>query len=191
MWGYEYEQQKREQRRKTISILVLLTILIGVAAWAWFEFVDLNWTDRKLFAAARNGDAAAVYQALGNGANVHAVDGDGFTPLHVAAWHGHRQAARALISSGANPNARDRETGETPLHTATRANRAEMVVLLMSAGARSRLRTFTQSRPDVRGNVHPPEVTPYQMAEAAGFQEIVRVFGGDRAEDKSGPAADA
>jgi len=184
VWGYEYEQKKREQRRKIRMKLLLLAILAGVAAWAWFEFLgDFSWADNRLLSAAREGDPAGVEQAVARGANANATDGDGRSALHLAAWRGQMQAARALIRAGANPNARDAQSGETPLHAATRANRPEMVELLLAAGARSSLRTFEQSPPDADGNVHPPGSTAYQMARTAGFEEIVGIFAGDRLEN--------
>jgi ankyrin repeat protein len=37
---------------------------------------------------------------LGLGADVNAGEGDMFTPLHVAAAHGHAAVAEALLSGG-------------------------------------------------------------------------------------------
>ena len=43
---------------------------------------------------------------------------DGYTPLHVAALHGHSALAALLIRHGANVNARTNQSA-TPLHLAT------------------------------------------------------------------------
>lgn len=43
---------------------------------------------------------------------------DGYTPLHVAALHGHSALAALLIRHGANVNARTNQCA-TPLHLAT------------------------------------------------------------------------
>ena len=62
-----------------------------------------------VFAAAANGDAAAIEAALRAGGRVDARDDAGRTPLHVAAHAGRRDAMRALVAAGADPNALDRD----------------------------------------------------------------------------------
>ena len=58
-----------------------------------------------LFAAAARGDAAAIPALVAGGASVHARDGHGRTPLHVAAFFARTEAMRALVRAGADPNA--------------------------------------------------------------------------------------
>src|SRR6187455_343846 len=61
-----------------------------------------------LHAAAAKGDAAEIARLLAaGGQKVDAVDANNRTPLIVAAHFGHRDAARALVKGGANPNALD------------------------------------------------------------------------------------
>eukprot|EP00961_Rhodomonas_salina_P109558 1474708-Rhodomonas_salina.1 len=36
------------------------------------------------------------------------ADGDGYTPLYLAAWQGHAEAARALMVAGADKEAKDK-----------------------------------------------------------------------------------
>jgi hypothetical protein len=60
-----------------------------------------------LFAAAARGDAAAIVQHAATGADLRARDGNARTPLHVAAFASHRDAMRALVKAGADPNALD------------------------------------------------------------------------------------
>jgi ankyrin repeat protein len=61
-----------------------------------------------LHAAAAKGDAAEIARLLAaGGQNVDAKDDHSRTPLIVAAHFGHRDAARALVKGGANPNALD------------------------------------------------------------------------------------
>lgn len=62
-----------------------------------------------LHAAAASGDAAQVKALLAKGARVDARDGYNRTPLHVAAYGRHREAMRALVAGGANPNALERD----------------------------------------------------------------------------------
>ena len=40
---------------------------------------------------------------------MNATDGHGRTPLHVAAYAGRREAMRALVNAGADPNALDQD----------------------------------------------------------------------------------
>src|SRR5262249_54022559 len=58
-----------------------------------------------LFAAAAKGDAGQIKALAAKGAKVDATDGYGRTPLHVAAFGAKREAMRALVAAGANPNA--------------------------------------------------------------------------------------
>lgn len=60
---------------------------------------------RGLFAAAAKGDSATIAQLAAGGADVKARDAHGRTPLHVAAFARQREAMRALVKAGADPNA--------------------------------------------------------------------------------------
>jgi hypothetical protein len=78
---------------------------------------------------------AALGQLLAQGADVHAVDAKGRTPLHNAC--GGLQAVvdhvRRLLAAGADPNAKDSE-GRTPLHYAASPS-GRGSALLIAAGA--------------------------------------------------------
>ena len=60
---------------------------------------------RDLFAAAVSGDVATIERLSTAGANLFARDDHGRTPLHVAAFLRQRDAMRALVKAGADPNA--------------------------------------------------------------------------------------
>ena len=60
-----------------------------------------------LFGAAAKGDAATIARLASSGAKVDARDGNGRTPLHVAAFMKQRDAMKALVDAGADPNALD------------------------------------------------------------------------------------
>ena len=92
-----------------------------------------NWNTGAFFARA---DGATVPRCLDGGANVHARDDTGATPLHTAAGHSQEAAVvSALLSAGARLGARD-ETGATPLHTAAaKGTSAAVVEALLDAGA--------------------------------------------------------
>jgi uncharacterized protein len=61
---------------------------------------------------------------------------DGWTPLHLAAFFGHRDLADALLDLGAPVNARATNAAKnTPLHAAAAGGHAQVVELLLKRGA--------------------------------------------------------
>ena len=74
----------------------------------------------NLHNAARAGDLWMVNQLLLAGADVNAVDGDGNTPLHVAAVWDREGIVRQLLAEGAEIDAKDKY-GNMPLHWAAMA----------------------------------------------------------------------
>jgi len=53
-----------------------------------------------------------------NGVNLHHLDKNGKSYLHLAALRGSPDAAQILITNGLDPNEKDEQYGETPLHYA-------------------------------------------------------------------------
>jgi ankyrin repeat protein len=107
-----------------------------------------------LHLAASRGSEGIVEALIAVGADVYAVDSDGFTPLHRAAFAGHPSAAAALLrraESGSKEDlsrllaARSRVYGKTPLHTAADAGAAELVQLLVNKGSAIEARTWTEA----------------------------------------------
>ena len=70
---------------------------------------------------------------LANGADVNAKNKTDFTPLHFAAWKGHKKVVELLLASNANVNAKD-SNGDTPLTFANRKNHKDVVDLLRQNG---------------------------------------------------------
>ena len=60
--------------------------------------------DTPLSYAALNGQADAIEILLNSGADVHARNDSGYTPIMVAAHERHAKAVSKLLSGGANPN---------------------------------------------------------------------------------------
>ncbi|HEY7471493.1 MAG TPA: ankyrin repeat domain-containing protein [Gemmatimonadota bacterium] len=61
---------------------------------------------------------------------------DGWTPLHLAAFFGHRETAAMLLDRGADPAARSsNDLDNTPLHAALAGRRDPVVELLVERGA--------------------------------------------------------
>lgn len=88
--------------------LTLVTLLIGLAGPVWAQTAP---SPREvsayngLFLAAHEGDVVKIEQLVAAGADVHARDTRGRTPVHVAAFASEDDALRALAEAGADMNA--------------------------------------------------------------------------------------
>lgn len=85
-------------------------------------------TSEKLLVAAGLGNVSLCSIFIKGGANVHAVDAYGRTPLFQAAWHGDAAICRLLIDAGALSGAQGgRKTlaGRTPIHAVAENGHAE------------------------------------------------------------------
>jgi uncharacterized protein len=90
-----------------------------------------------VFTAAALGDTGFVLRELDRDpALIAAYSSDGWTPLHLAAFFGHKDLALKLIERGAEVDARSTNAMKnTPLHAATAGRKAELVQLLLDEGA--------------------------------------------------------
>ena len=88
-----------------------------------------------LHQAVRGGHVFAVAALIATGATVDAQDGDGDTPLHLAAEAGHAVIVSLLIQATASLNVKNNTYGDTPLHSAAFNGRAAIVDALIAAGA--------------------------------------------------------
>ena len=86
-----------------------------------------------LHLAAQTGTLAWLRQHL-TAKNVNAVDGQGRTPLHVAALAGQHEAVRILVEASSNVHLTDAD-GMTPLQYAARIPRLDSLIALVEAGA--------------------------------------------------------
>ncbi|CCL98023.1 uncharacterized protein FIBRA_00016 [Fibroporia radiculosa] len=96
----------------------------------------------RMFDAARNGESATLLQAVDAGLPLNLTNDKGNTLLMLAAYAGHIDLTRALISKGADPN-RLNDNGQSPLAGAVFKGEDEIVRVLMAGGASPRLGTPT------------------------------------------------
>jgi ankyrin repeat protein len=70
---------------------------------------------------------------LAKKADVNAKTNRGFTPLHIAAFNGHKEVTAFLLANGANVNATS-DQGLTPLRCAERNDHKDVADLLRQHG---------------------------------------------------------
>jgi uncharacterized protein len=90
-----------------------------------------------LFEASAAGEIERVERLLAEGgAETNAYSGDGWTPLHLAAFFGHTKIAEMLLAHQADVAARSRNAnGNTPLHAALAGNHKFVAGVLVGGGA--------------------------------------------------------
>lgn len=88
-----------------LSMLALALVASGWASAQEAPTPDEVAGYTGLLAAAARGDVGQIESLLAGGHPPDVRDGHARTPLHVAAFGGHRAAMRALVAGGADPNA--------------------------------------------------------------------------------------
>ena len=90
-----------------------------------------------IFAASILGDTVQIEALLtANRSLATLLSSDGWTPLHLAAFFGKDETARALLNKGAPVNARSTNPMQnTPLHAAAAGRHAAVAKLLIEHGA--------------------------------------------------------
>ena len=82
------------------------------------KVIVIQPSDISFFQAAREGNIETVKQHIAAGTDVNAAGGYAErTPLHEAAYNGHKEIAELLISNGADVNAKDKDSW-IPMHMA-------------------------------------------------------------------------
>ena len=165
------------------------------------DIVDLLVTanpDLDIFEAAALGNAAKLSEILDRDPDAaKRWSGDGFTPLHFAAFFGHPEIAKDFIKHGADVAAVAKNPMKVmPLHSATAAHSGEIVRLLVENGAPPNVcqeggwvplheAAQTGDKEMVKALLEygaDPQVrsdsgkTPAEMAQAKGYQEIVQLL---------------
>jgi ankyrin repeat protein len=88
----------------------------------------------RLFAMAREGDAATLAAYVDAGVPVNLANDKGDTLVMLAAYHGHSAAVTALVERGADVN-RLNDQGQAPLAGAVFKGEDDVVRVLVAAGA--------------------------------------------------------
>lgn len=86
-------------------------------------------TDQKIIQAASDGNAAEVERLLSIGVNVNTKDKWGWTAMSMAAYGGHAEVARVLISHGASLDHQDVDQ-DTPLTLARNKGHRTLVMMI-------------------------------------------------------------
>eukprot|EP00009_Paramoeba_aestuarina_P007414 CAMPEP_0201523326 /NCGR_PEP_ID=MMETSP0161_2-20130828/19447_1 /ASSEMBLY_ACC=CAM_ASM_000251 /TAXON_ID=180227 /ORGANISM="Neoparamoeba aestuarina, Strain SoJaBio B1-5/56/2" /LENGTH=271 /DNA_ID=CAMNT_0047922417 /DNA_START=129 /DNA_END=941 /DNA_ORIENTATION=+ len=100
----------------------------------------MEQTPDSLSIAARNGDTTSLKELLSSSPNPEAMikqaDSQGYTPLHWAALHNHKETVKILLEKGASPNqAPNPTTVQTPFHWAAINGHVEILMELAEHGA--------------------------------------------------------
>ncbi|MEM6434790.1 MAG: ankyrin repeat domain-containing protein [Cyanobacteria bacterium P01_D01_bin.115] len=87
-------------------------------------------TNTALTYAARDGFTEIAHELIEAGAEVNWIDGEGVTPLILAAFKGHTELAALLLNHGADPTVKD-QWDRTALDYALRRGEDDPIVHLL------------------------------------------------------------
>ncbi|CAN4091448.1 unnamed protein product [Withania somnifera] len=100
---------------------------------------SVNGFSKGLWAAVHDGSVADVDSSLTclkkSGGNINFRNAFGLTPLHIATWRNHIPIVKRLLAAGADPNARDWESGWSSLHRALHFGHLAVASILLQSGA--------------------------------------------------------
>jgi hypothetical protein len=116
-----------------------------------------------LHAAAASGNVAEIERLVAAGANREARDGNGRTPLHVAAYRKQYDAARTLMKRGANANALD-------------AQRYDIVTIAAVANDVPMLKAALEGGASPKNVTSPYDGTALIAAAHLGHDEVVKIL---------------
>jgi ankyrin repeat protein len=124
------------------------------------------------------GDVSAIKFLLTKGEELRSLGED--LGLNAAAFHGHWRLCQFLIESGANVNARESGTGETPLHAALSSHRGAqhwVVKVLLEGGAEPNLATNPSAESGAfMRDVRTRGDTPLHRAAAFASEDTIQLL---------------
>ncbi|GMJ11277.1 hypothetical protein like AT3G03790 [Hibiscus trionum] len=113
--------------------------------------VSANESHKDLWLAVREGSLPDVDSALAllkkTGGNINSRNTFGLTPLHIATWRNHIPIIQRLLSAGADPDARDGESGWSSLHRALHFGHLAVASVLLQSHASITLEDSTGRTP--------------------------------------------
>jgi ankyrin repeat protein len=129
---------------RLMRVLLVLTTAVLAAVTSAQAQVPPSATElasyRGLHAAAARGDVEEIRRLAGDKRALNVRDGNGRTPLHVAAFQGHAAAAQALIALGADTAIFDNDRYDA-VTVAAVANDVPTLAALLAGGASAKLIT--------------------------------------------------
>jgi ankyrin repeat protein len=131
-------------------------------------FLAANLSAQNIHEAAEKGDLARVKELVEKNPELVNARATGqyaylkFTPLHFAAWKGHKDIVQYLIKKGTDIHAQDSD-GSTPLYWAANFGHEEIVTALIQNGAEV----------NSKNNFG---ITPLHRAAFKGHTDIVKLF---------------
>ena len=102
--------------------------------------------NKRLLAAAENGNLRAVRKWLRAGADANYADKTGRTPLHACCRSNNPELVKTLLKAGAEPDRQD-EGGWTPLHCAAYNGKIRTMQALIEGGASLDIRAYSGLTP--------------------------------------------
>ncbi|XP_019084823.1 PREDICTED: palmitoyltransferase ZDHHC13-like [Camelina sativa] len=100
---------------------------------------SLSGSRKDLWFAIREGSLVDVDSALTtlkkSGGNINLRNAYGLTPLHIAIWRNHIPIISRLLAAGADPDAKDGESGWSSLHRALHFGHLTVASVLIESGA--------------------------------------------------------
>ena len=112
-------------------------LLLTTIAVVWLVGCGYEPAWLSIFNAAKQGNIEAVKKHLADGVDVNKKGKGFYTPLHWAAFSGHKQTVELLITKGAEVNAIDFEFAATPLDVTISLNHTETADLLRKHGGKT------------------------------------------------------
>ncbi|XP_050505152.1 putative ankyrin repeat protein RF_0381 [Diabrotica virgifera virgifera] len=125
--------------------------------------LHLSARSEALLSATEMGNLDEVKLSIKGGAIINAIDPDGRTALHIAAYLKHMKIVKYLLANGADVNAIDWCNKCSPLNYATFNNDLKMIRLFTKSGADMECSEWN-------GNM------PIHTAVEKGYLEIVKYF---------------